>query len=158
MCDDLDLFERRFNRERSARKEAEDLLEQKSREVFDANQQLRDLAERTKAIVETAAEGIVTYDQSGVVQSFNRSAQRIFRRENAVGFNVRELFEAGVTTEDALFKSVPDLTSELNEYGEPVIPEPIQLIGVRSNGQSFVSEVACQPYPSCRFHNLHGVD
>ena len=139
---DLELLERRIKRERAARKAAETLLEQKSREVFEANEQLRDLADQTKAIVETAAEGIVTYDQEGIIQSFNRSAQKIFRQESAVGLNVRQLFECGEATEDALFATANSSASEISEEGDPIVPEPIEVVAVRGNGKTFLSEIA----------------
>jgi signal transduction histidine kinase/ActR/RegA family two-component response regulator len=44
MSDDLEKLGRRIERERAARKEAEQLLERKSRELFDANQELRKMA------------------------------------------------------------------------------------------------------------------
>jgi signal transduction histidine kinase/CheY-like chemotaxis protein len=46
------LFERRFLRERGARKEAERLLEEKSRELYSANQELRALARNLETLVE----------------------------------------------------------------------------------------------------------
>ena len=42
--DELDLLRRKLERERRARSEAEALLEQKSREVYRANEELRNLA------------------------------------------------------------------------------------------------------------------
>jgi PAS domain S-box-containing protein len=140
---EVELLTRKLNRERAARKEAESLLEQKSREVYQSNQQLRDLAEQTKAIVETAAEGIVTYDPDGTIRSFNRSAQRIFLREMTDGLNIRDLFELSVDSQASLFEcSVASHVSEINEDGEPSIPEPVQYVGIRANGKRFSSEVS----------------
>ena len=42
---DSDLLQRRLNRERTARKQAEVLLEQKSLELYRANEELRKLAD-----------------------------------------------------------------------------------------------------------------
>ena len=51
--DDLKLLERRLAREKSARKQAEDLIEQKSRDIYHANQELErfnaELEERVEA-------------------------------------------------------------------------------------------------------------
>jgi signal transduction histidine kinase/ActR/RegA family two-component response regulator len=46
------LFERRFQRERGARKQAEHLLEEKSRELYSANEELRKLAHDLERLVE----------------------------------------------------------------------------------------------------------
>ena len=45
MSDELELYKRRFQRERAARKQAESLLERKSRELYDSNNSLQTLAE-----------------------------------------------------------------------------------------------------------------
>ncbi len=49
----LTSLERRLERERLARKQAEKLLEDKSRDVFEANRKLRELAENLEGLVET---------------------------------------------------------------------------------------------------------
>ena len=49
---DVPLLEKRLERERKARKEAETLLEQKSRELYEVNQQLRQLAATLEQRVE----------------------------------------------------------------------------------------------------------
>jgi signal transduction histidine kinase/CheY-like chemotaxis protein len=49
---DPTLLERRFLRERGARKQAEQLLEEKSRELYTANQELRKLAQDLESLVE----------------------------------------------------------------------------------------------------------
>ncbi len=51
--DILTSLERRLERERLARKQAEKLLEDKSRDVFEANRKLRELAENLEGLVET---------------------------------------------------------------------------------------------------------
>ncbi|WP_157474234.1 response regulator [Leucothrix mucor] len=45
MSDELELYKRRLQRERAARKQAESLLERKSRELYDSNNSLQTLAE-----------------------------------------------------------------------------------------------------------------
>lgn len=40
--------------------------------------ELRDSAERLRAILETAVEGIITIDERGIIESFNKSAETIF--------------------------------------------------------------------------------
>ena len=55
-----------------------------------SEQRLRESEELTRAILETAAEGIVTFDEHGLIQTFNNAAQRIFRRsaQEAIGRSV----------------------------------------------------------------------
>ena len=53
MDDKLARLERRLERERLARKQAEKLLEDKSRELFEANRELRKLADNLEELVET---------------------------------------------------------------------------------------------------------
>lgn len=107
-------------REKAARREAELILEEKSREIFKANKKLEALAEdlkrqrdKTAAIVEHASEGIVTLDMDGFVKTFNTAACDIFGvpRDTAKGLpfevffadthrqKIRELTETAKTGE-----------------------------------------------------------
>lgn len=97
---DQSILERSLAREREARKSAESLLEDKSRELYSANEELRVVAEalaeqshRTQAIVDTAADGIVTIDESGIVEWMNPSAERIFEQNasDVVGRHISSL-------------------------------------------------------------------
>ena len=54
---------------------------------------LRDSAERLRAILETAVEGIITIDERGIIESFNLAAERIFgyKANEVIGRNVSVL-------------------------------------------------------------------
>jgi len=52
---------------------------------------LRDSAERLRAILETAVEGIITIDEHGIVESFNLAAERIF------GFKAAEIIGKNIS-------------------------------------------------------------
>ena len=54
---------------------------------------LRDSAERLRAILETAVEGIITIDERGIIESFNLAAERIFgyKADEVIGRNVSML-------------------------------------------------------------------
>lgn len=139
---DPDLLKRRFERERAARKAAESLLEDKSRELYFTNEKLHSLAERlraqaeqTRAIVETAAEGIITYDAEGVIKACNRSAEKIFQISNIAGNNIRDFFEERVA-ETVLFPA-RDTNS-----GSSASFEALEVPALRHSGKSFFADVA----------------
>jgi two-component system sensor kinase FixL len=52
---------------------------------------LRDSAERLRAILETAVEGIITIDERGIIESFNLASERIF------GYKAREVIGKNVS-------------------------------------------------------------
>jgi len=89
MSESPELLERFLKREKAARKEAERLLEVRSRELYEANLELeaaasslRDEAERTRAIFDTAAEAIIIFGQDGTIESINPAGKRMFLVEN----------------------------------------------------------------------------
>lgn len=95
-----EIYQRFFERERTARKQAEQLLEVRSRELYLANQNLINSAsdlekevQRSQAVFQTAAEGIVIFNESGRIESLNRAGLRIF----------------GFEDDDILGKSICDL-------------------------------------------------
>ena len=140
---EVELLQRRLERERTARKEAESLLEQKSLEVYEANQQLQDLNDQTNAIVETAAEGIITYDSNGTIRTFNRSAERIFKTTQAIGQDIREHFVDNEVRESTLFPSAKsEESSSESDEDEVDLAEPIELSGLRASQRQFFAEVA----------------
>lgn len=137
---ELEIHQRRCDRERAARKEAEALLEAKSREVFAANQQLQALAEHTRAIVENAAEGIITYDARGCIGSINRSARMVFDIKDTgdIGnLNVNQLLKAQ-DLQCALFPAAPaDAQPRTHD-----LPTPVEVTGVGLDNRTFVAEIS----------------
>lgn len=57
---------------------------------------LRDSAERLRAILETAVEGIITIEERGIIESFNSAAEEIFgyKANEVIGKNVNMLMPA----------------------------------------------------------------
>ena len=101
--------------------------------------------ERHQAVVETAAEGIITYDFNGEIHAFNRSAKRIFACEHSQPRDIRELFATSDSTRSVLFPSLennPTATPDADREFDEEIPAHHELIGIRSTGKKFPAEVA----------------
>ncbi|MCA9198399.1 MAG: PAS domain S-box protein [Planctomycetales bacterium] len=138
----LGLLRRKLEREKNARREAERLLEEKSLEVYHANQQLLELAEQNRTIIESAAEGIITYDQEGAVRSANRSALRIFGLSLINGVYLNELFELTTAASyGLLFPEESNSTVRGGSVAEFDGHLPVEIKGLR-NGETFQTEVA----------------
>lgn len=91
MPDEQQLLQRKVQRERAARREAERLLDAKSREIYAANerlllltQKLEHQSELTAAIIQTAADGIVVLNDQGAIISVNPAFNRIFGFDESV--------------------------------------------------------------------------
>ena len=141
MSDQLDIVRRRVLRERQARREAESILEIKSRQLYVANEELQKMAkdlneqvERMGAILDNAAEGIITFDGDCKIETCNRAAERIF------GYSTGELIEKQFSS---LFKDFADdsclavLGSE-SQYAQAAC----EYLGVRKDGSEFMLEMA----------------
>jgi PAS domain S-box-containing protein len=86
--DELARLERKLNRERRAREEAERLLEEKSSQLFDANQRLEAEARRARSLVtaiQSASDGIALTDADGLFVFMNKAHAAMF------GYEVDEL-------------------------------------------------------------------
>ena len=126
---DVALWQRKADRERRARLEAERLLEQKSRELYEANEETRELAERSQAILDLAAEGILVFDRQGQIELFNGAAANVF----------------GCDRDAALGRSVGDYIPELAQHewnSVKISDDNLKSTGVRENGESFPLEMS----------------
>ncbi|MEW7973625.1 MAG: EAL domain-containing protein [Candidatus Thiodiazotropha endolucinida] len=87
-------LDRRTERERLARKEAESLLEIKSRELYEVNQALAEKEANTRSILEAISDGILTYTPDGIIQTSNRAARELFQTEgeSLEGCSISKLF------------------------------------------------------------------
>ena len=97
----IDIVQRRLDRERQAREQAESLLEKRARDLFNANAELkalteclREQGERTHVIVANASEGIFTISDKGLIESVNPAIERMFDRpaDDLVGKPASTLF------------------------------------------------------------------
>jgi len=80
--DQLDILKRALERERKARKAAERILEEKSRELFQTSQKLEELLDekssQLQGIFENIVDAYVVMDISGNVLKFNEAATKLF--------------------------------------------------------------------------------
>ncbi len=99
---ETDELQIQLEQEIEARKKAEETLEQVSEELDNARKELknstsalREQNERTSAILDNAAEGIVTFNEQNTIDSFNPAAEKIFgiSKDEAIGRSYSSLFK-----------------------------------------------------------------
>jgi two-component system, chemotaxis family, CheB/CheR fusion protein len=73
----VDITERKRNEE-----ELRQLSQSLERQVAERTETLREKEELVRAILDTAAEGIITIDERGIIQSFNKAAAQMFGYKN----------------------------------------------------------------------------
>lgn len=93
---------------------------------------------RARAVMNTAAEGIITIDERGIIESFNRAAEKMFGYEpgEALGKNVRILVpEPHASAHDGYL-------ARYRRTGEAhVIGKPRELSALRKDGTEFPIEL-----------------
>ena len=140
---DEEMLLKRLDREKKARVAAENLLEAKSLELYNANQDLREASRKLErksieinAILENIRAGILLCDEHGRVRRANRAAELMFGLA-AEEFEEREavslLQNADAQSLDA--SSVGGDVAELSAARE-------DMIGQRSGGETFPLELA----------------
>ena len=88
--DERDLLNRRLVRERSARKEAEKLLEEKSRELFFVNQQLEQVA----LFAELSPHPVLRFDRAGKLVLANPASKTFFGAQAIIGASIESIVPA----------------------------------------------------------------
>ncbi|MBA2512588.1 MAG: PAS domain S-box protein [Rubrobacteraceae bacterium] len=105
-----------------------------------AEEALRQSEARTRAIVETTPDGIITMTTDGIVHSFNRGAERIFGYEAAqvVGEPLRNLMPERfkVPHEEGFHRYLRTGEAHVIDKG------PAELVGLRADGTEFPLELS----------------
>ncbi len=105
----------------------------------EAEEAVRESAVRLKAIVDTAVDGIITIDESGIVESMNLAAERIFgySNEEVVGHNVAMLMtDADRSAHDQYIEHY------LSTGEKRIIGTVRELEGQRKGGAAFPMELS----------------
>jgi signal transduction histidine kinase/DNA-binding response OmpR family regulator/HAMP domain-containing protein len=107
----------------------------------------------TRTILDQAAEGVLTLDEHGTIESFNRAAEEIFeyRAPEVIGKNYRILVTGRSRDGEGLFGPSPG-SSGSSFGGSSLSPEKFNgytrvVTGRRKNGDQFPAEVSVREVP-----------
>jgi diguanylate cyclase (GGDEF)-like protein/PAS domain S-box-containing protein len=103
-------------------------------DYVDVEHSLRQSVTKLDAILDTAADGIITFDETGQIESINGAAQLMFGlpEEIALGKNIKELLTAdGQSAVSGLLEEAAALD------GDALAPVTDDIDGVRGDGSSF---------------------
>lgn len=117
------------------------LFEDLERELAKREASLQEGKTRIQAVVDNAADGIITLDEAGNIESFNAAAERIFgwKAEQIIGSNLR-----GLIAKPGSENSAGDYSIEyflLNPHALLNIYQQ-ETVGLRSDGATFPIELA----------------
>jgi PAS domain S-box-containing protein len=111
-------------------------LQQKEKELSNANFQLADKEKKTRAILTTIADGIITTDEQGLIQTSNPAAEVMFGfvPGKFEGQNIYFFIRSKSKKEDQQYLSLESLTKNDSKH--------IDLTGMRKGGEFFPLEVS----------------
>lgn len=125
---------------KKGRDELELRVRDRTAELLQTNEALRESQERVRAVVDTALDGIITMDHEGRIVDFNPSAERIFKYSSSE-----------VIGEHLADKIIPLALREQHRRGlehflatgeGPVLGKRLELTAVRSDGTEFPVELS----------------
>ena len=104
-----------------------------------AEQALRDSEERLQAILNSAADAIITADEHGIIQSFNPAAERMFgyRQGEVIGQNVKVLMPSPFREEHDSYLARYLATGEAR-----IIGISREVVASRKDGTTFPADLA----------------
>jgi len=122
--------------------EMQELNEQLKIKVKNRAQQLNEVSSKHKAVLESLADGVVTIDKSGLVETINEAAEKIFgyQREDVIGQNVSLLMPNEDRSEHDNYvarTSIKGSSDIFHRFRE--------LLGLRKNGELFPVEINVTP-------------
>ena len=102
-------------------------------------QKNRDLEARTRAIVDSAVDGIITINAKGIVETFNRSAETIFgyTANEVIGQNVNMLMPAPYALAHDSY-----IANYLDTKKAKIIGDEREVIGQHKNGKTFPMDLS----------------
>ena len=139
----MESLQARVLREARARQQAEDLLHKIGTQLFERTEQLRQYTqqlvqqmEEMHAILDTAAEGIVTVSPEGIIYRFNHTAELMFGTpaSRMIGRSLAEFLPN-------LFPINPVVLQQ-----PPAMKQPLELEARRGDGSKFPAEVSFSPW------------
>lgn len=123
----------------NTRRRAQDIASRITVSLNEATQQAKDRQARISAVLETVVDGIITIDNQGNIESFNRAAEKIFGYSSTeiTGKNVKSLMPAPFREEhDGYLKNY-------RETGDAqVIGNDREVVGRRKDGTTFPMDLA----------------
>ncbi|MDB5311326.1 MAG: methyltransferase/methylesterase, CheR/CheB with sensor [Gemmataceae bacterium] len=137
----------------TTRKVAEEALTQLNatleQQIADRTQALREREERLRAILNTAADAIVTFDVTGIIQSVNPAAEWMFGYTTAemIGRNVKVLVAPP-------YRDVPDrwLDRSGNTAATKVMSTGREVVAQRKDGSTFPVDLAVSAVGQLRLY------
>ncbi|MDP9266248.1 MAG: PAS domain S-box protein, partial [Chloroflexota bacterium] len=123
----LDLYAKAQERERS--------LES----ITALNASLRESEVRARAVLQNVADGIVTVDEQGLIESVNRSARRLFgyEEEDVIGQPLQSIIAPSHRNDFAESARAEGILLSAND----TLVEPIETVGRRRDGSCFPMEI-----------------
>jgi putative two-component system response regulator len=111
-----------------------------ARELQGSVTALRDSEVRARALLQNVADGIVTAGEGGLIESFNRSARRMFgyREDELIGLPLPLLVEPSRRGEF----SAPARLRWAHLTAKDISAEPIETVGRRKDGSCFPIEIS----------------
>ncbi|MCK5334673.1 MAG: PAS domain S-box protein, partial [Gammaproteobacteria bacterium] len=131
---DKDITERKIAEEelKHHRDHLSEMVEEQTRE-------LRSSEEKTRNILTTAAEGIITIDQRGIITSINPAAEQLFAysAEEIIGKNISKLMPEKIASQhDAI------LESYIKSGVSDIMGRSREMLGLRKTGETFPMRLA----------------